>query len=134
MKVGGWLMLDTVTTSQTLTLDTQDKQDGHPAYILKSPLNEQELFVVEFRKKDTGLDSYDRFIGGSGVIVYRINPAVEGLSNLMDRPVCMCSVRNRGRQDIPRWQRASIKHIFPKKKDGQPSANPTFPQASLMEH
>ena len=75
-------MLDTVTTSQTLTLDTQDKQDGHPAYILKSPLNEQELFVVEFRKKDTGLDSYDRFIGGSGVIVYRINPAVEGLSNL----------------------------------------------------
>lgn len=82
MKVGGWLMLDTVTTSQTLTLDTQDKQDGHPAYILKSPLNEQELFVVEFRKKDTGLDSYDRFIGGSGVIVYRINPAVEGLSNL----------------------------------------------------
>lgn len=45
MKVGGWLMLDTVTTSQTLTLDTQDKQDGHPAYILKSPLNEQELLL-----------------------------------------------------------------------------------------
>lgn len=77
-----WLTIDTVTTSQTITLDTQDKGDGHPAYILKSPLSNQEVFVVEYRKKDYADDTYDRFIGGSGVIVYRINKAVSSLSNL----------------------------------------------------
>lgn len=82
MYFGKWLNLSTVTTSQTLTLDTQDNQNGHPAYILKSPLNESEYFVVEFRKKVYTPDTYDRFIGGSGVIVYRINPAVEELSNM----------------------------------------------------
>lgn len=82
MHCGKWMSLDTVTTSQLLTLDTQDKQDGHPAYILKSPLNESEFFVVEFRKKVYTPDTYDRFVGGSGVIVYRINPSVEELSNM----------------------------------------------------
>lgn len=82
MHCGKWLTLETITESQTLTLDTQDKQKGHPAYILKSPLNQNEYFVVEFRKKTYTPDTYDRFIGGSGVIVYRINPAVEELSNM----------------------------------------------------
>lgn len=84
MRFGKWLSLDTITTAQTLTLDTQDKNTGCQAYILKSPLNESEFFVVEFRKKaeTNDMDSYDRAIGGSGVIVYRINPSVEDLSNM----------------------------------------------------
>ena len=43
------------------------------------------MFVIEFRKKAeinyTDEDSLDRGIGGSGIIVYRINTTVEGLSN-----------------------------------------------------
>lgn len=50
MKYTNWLTIDTITTSQTLTLNTQDDPNGNQAYILKSPLNEYELFVVEFRK------------------------------------------------------------------------------------
>lgn len=84
MRFGKWLSLDTITTAQTLTLDTQDKNTGRQAYILKSPLNESEFFVVEFRKKPgtIEMDAYDRAIGGSGVIVYRINPSVDDLSNM----------------------------------------------------
>ena len=59
MYFTNWLTIDTVTTSQMLTLDTQDKGDGHPAYILKSPLSDQEVFVVEYRKKDYADDTYE---------------------------------------------------------------------------
>lgn len=82
MKFSNWLSIDTITTSQTLTLNTQDNPNGNQAYILKSPLNEYELFVVEFRKKATDLEHIDRLIGDSGIIVYRINTTVTGLSNV----------------------------------------------------
>lgn len=92
MKCTNWLDIETVTASTSLTLDTQDKADGNQAYILKSPLNPHELFVVEYRKAgarytadgqndedslDTALldDTY------SGVIVYRVNTTVPYLSN-----------------------------------------------------
>ena len=35
----------------TYTLNERSNANGNQAYILKSPLNENELFVVEFRKK-----------------------------------------------------------------------------------
>ena len=81
MKYTNWLNIDTITKSQTLTLDSQDKAEGNQAYILKSPLNEYELFVVEFRKKSKDMEHLDRTIGESGVIVYRVNTTVTGLSN-----------------------------------------------------
>lgn len=81
MKYTNWLNIDTITKSQTLTLDSQDKAEGNQAYILKSPLNEYELFVVEFRKKSKDMEHLDRTIGKSGVIVYRVNTTVTGLSN-----------------------------------------------------
>lgn len=85
MAVSGWLEIDTVTSSCTLTLDQQSKADGNQAYILKSPLNENEVFVVEFRKeaeqKYNDEDSLDAKIGGSGVIVYRVDLTSEDLSN-----------------------------------------------------
>lgn len=80
-----WIDIETVTTSKQLRLDVQSNADGNQAYILKSPLNDYELFVVEFRKRAPLVigdeDSLDRGIGGSGVIVYRVNTTVTGLSN-----------------------------------------------------
>lgn len=81
-----WIDIDTVTESTALTLDTQSNADGNQAFILKSPLNENEIFVVEYRKKPplnyTEQDSMDCRIGGTGVIVYRVNLNVDGLTNL----------------------------------------------------
>lgn len=91
MKYTNWLDIETVTSSASLTLDTQDKADGNQAYILKSPLNPHELFVVEYRKageRYTGSgyseDSLDADLlddSYSGVIVYRVNTTVPYLSN-----------------------------------------------------
>lgn len=92
MKYTNWLDIETVTESKSLTLDTQNKADGNQAYILKSPLNEHELFVVEYRKagerytadnqyNNDSLDTALRDDSYSGVIVYRVNTTVTGLSN-----------------------------------------------------
>lgn len=83
MKYTNWINIDTITESKTLTLDTQDNPNGNQAYILKSPFNEYELFVVEFRKKPKpeDMEHLDRSIGHSGIIVYRVNTTVTGLSN-----------------------------------------------------
>ena len=81
-----WIHIDTVTKNSTLTLDDQANADGNQAFILKSPLNDHEIFVVEYRKKPpinyTEKDSLDCRIGGTGVIVYRVNLNVDGLTNL----------------------------------------------------
>ncbi len=76
-----WLSIDELTKSGTITLNTQDNKDGNQAYIIKSPLNDYEFFVVEYRKKPTLFDKIDRSISNSGVIVYRINTTITGLSN-----------------------------------------------------
>ena len=76
-----WLSIDEITKSRTITLNTQDNKDGNQAYIIKSPLNDYEFFVVEYRKKPTLFDKIDRSISNSGVIVYRINTTITGLSN-----------------------------------------------------
>lgn len=87
MHFSKWIDLPVITDSQTITLHHQGNAEGNQAYIIKSPLNEHELFVVEFRKKptDAGEDSLDRSLGGSGIIVYRVNPNVEQLSNYLGK-------------------------------------------------
>ncbi len=85
-KVSNWINIDTISSSKTnLTLHLQSNKDGNQAYILKSPINDYELFVVEFRKKADykipDYDSIDSKIGGSGLIVYRVNTTIEEYSN-----------------------------------------------------
>ncbi|MCI8760757.1 MAG: hypothetical protein HFJ34_06590 [Clostridia bacterium] len=79
--ITNWVDIETVTESKTLRLDLQSNKDGNQAYILKSPLNDYEYFVVEYRKKDLSIDQLDRHIGGSGIIVYRVDTTVDGYSN-----------------------------------------------------
>ncbi len=74
----GWCDLPQLTASQSsVSLKVNE------AVILVSPRNPYELFVVERREKgNTGdPDSLDAAIGGSGLIVYRVDTTVEGLSN-----------------------------------------------------
>ena len=79
-----WISIDEISKStNSITLDLQSNPNGNQAVILKSPYNNYEYFVVEFRKKGSFSDpnSYDAAIPGSGLIVYRVNTTVSGLSN-----------------------------------------------------
>ena len=86
MYFTNWITIDTITEDAALTLDMQSEKDGNQAFILKSPFNDREIFVIEYRVKPpinySDKDSLDYKIGGSGVIVYRVNPDVDRLSNL----------------------------------------------------
>ena len=86
MKHTNWISIDEVTNSTSnLLLHEQNNPNGNQAYILKSPLNPYELFVIEFRA--TG-DPYskDNFIDAKipeqGVIVYRIDTTVQDVGNI----------------------------------------------------
>ena len=84
MQVSGWINLDTITsTQQSVTLKSVDTNNGNNAVIIKSPLNPYEVFVVELRKKGSATDgnSLDAAIGGSGLIVYRVDTSIADLSN-----------------------------------------------------
>ncbi|WP_105205539.1 bacterial Ig-like domain-containing protein [Neobittarella massiliensis] len=80
--ISGWIDVETLTTTQEITLDEQSDAGGTQAYILRAPLSATEFFVVEYRRQgDDIASSLDYKIGGSGIIVYRVNTSVEGLSN-----------------------------------------------------
>lgn len=92
MHFSNWISIDTLTKSGDYTLDLQSNKEGNQAYIIKSPLNSHEVFVVEYRKRDNselyGNNTLDYRIGDwvnnndGGIIVYRVNKAVENLSNI----------------------------------------------------
>lgn len=93
MKFTNWLDIETIKESRkNLVLDMQDKASGNQAYILQSPLNEHELFVIEYRKAGARYTSNNQYNEDSldaslyddkmsGIIVYRINTTVTELSN-----------------------------------------------------
>ena len=84
----GWLTLsERQLGSYTLYAPGSGKQQ---AIMFRSPVNPTEYFVAEYRKATTTAgdifsldysDGTEHTIGGSGLIVYRVNPAVKAESN-----------------------------------------------------
>ncbi len=71
---GGWFnSIPEITTDGTYTLAPLDT-DPFAAYVISSP-NSSEYFVVEYRKNQGRFESS---LPGSGLIIYRIDPALEG--------------------------------------------------------
>lgn len=49
---------------------------------IKTSLSSSEYFIVEYRQKSTNSFGYDRYIGASGLIVYRVNEAHSIMGNI----------------------------------------------------
>lgn len=74
-KYGHWISeIPTLSTGGTYTLNPLTSSTNQ-AYRINSPNSATEYFVVEFRKK-TG--TFENSLPGSGMIIYRINPAYNG--------------------------------------------------------
>jgi M6 family metalloprotease-like protein len=87
-SVSNWLTIDTITSSQHLTLVPSSEKDGNQAYILKTSISDSEFFVVEYRKQGKQYsDELDVKIPGSGLIIYRINQRSENLTNRLGNGV-----------------------------------------------
>jgi len=78
-KYGGWLdEIPTITTSGVYSINPLNNEFNN-AYKIPSPNSSQEYFVVEYRKRDQA--TFDRNVPGSGLLVYRINPNMNGNSD-----------------------------------------------------
>ncbi len=85
-KFSNWITIEEITEStENLRLDIQSNPDGNQAFIIKSPLNNYEYFVVEYRVKGNELASDETFldskIPGTGIIIYRVDTTVTGSKN-----------------------------------------------------
>lgn len=77
----GWMEIETLKDSGTYTLWPAERTSGTRAYILKTSRSDSEFFVVEYRKKPENKQDYDYHIPESGLIVYRVNNAVDYHTN-----------------------------------------------------
>lgn len=76
-----WMQIETLKDSGTYTLWPAERTSGPRAYILKTSRSDSEFFVVEYRKKPENKQDYDYYIPESGLIVYRVNNAVDYHTN-----------------------------------------------------
>ena len=76
-----WMDIETLKESGTYTLWPAEGASGNRAYILKTSRSDSEFFVVEYRKKPENKQDYDYYIPESGLIVYRVNNAVDYHTN-----------------------------------------------------
>lgn len=78
-KYGGWLdEIPTITTSGEYSINSLVNENNN-AYKILSPNSSQEYFVVEYRKREQ--ETFDRNVPGSGLLIYRINPNLDGNSD-----------------------------------------------------
>lgn len=78
-----WMEIETLKDSGTYTLWPAEGASGTRACILKTSRSDSEFFVVEYRKKPEkeNRQDYDYYIPESGLIVYRVNNAVDYHTN-----------------------------------------------------
>lgn len=89
----GWAEIEEVEPG-THTLNAPSTS-GRSAVKFKSPYSDSEYFVAEFRSAntdignlsalDTAYDGFTYTIGGTGLIVYRVNPAAKDAGNKGDK-------------------------------------------------
>ncbi|MFA6484379.1 MAG: M6 family metalloprotease domain-containing protein, partial [Bacteroidales bacterium] len=75
MKYGQWFsQIPSITTDGTYSLKPL-AADGFAAYKIASPNSTSEYFVVEYRK---AAGRFESSVVGSGLIIYRVNPSLDG--------------------------------------------------------
>ncbi len=77
-KYGRWFTgIPQITTNGTYTLEPLST-DAYAGYRISSPNSTSEYFVLEYRKS-TGM--FESGLVGSGLVIYRVNPSINGNSN-----------------------------------------------------
>lgn len=77
-RYGDWIAsIPEITTSGTYTLNPLTSATGN-CYKIRSPNSAAQYFVLEYRR-DTG--TFESSVPGSGLLVYRINTACDGVGN-----------------------------------------------------
>ena len=78
----GWISpVKTIDKSGTYTLTAVSGSGGDKVFALKTPLSDSELICLEYRKQATDPNQFDYRIPTSGLLMYRVDNKVDGLTN-----------------------------------------------------
>ncbi len=78
-RYANWLSsIPLITSPGTYTLNPMTSSSGQ-CYKIASPNSNTEFFIVEYR--DRSSSNFEAMVPGSGMIVYRINTAADGMGN-----------------------------------------------------
>ncbi len=77
----GWIPMKTITQSGQYTLTVASGTGGNKVFALRTPLSDSELICLEYRRKGTDPNGFEYSLPGSGLLMYRVDNKVEGLSN-----------------------------------------------------
>jgi len=92
-RYGGWIAsIPVISTSGIYTLNPITSSTNN-AWRINSPVSASEYFVVEYRR---AIGTFESSVPGSGLVVYRINTAKDGVGNGDGPPDEVYAFRNGG--------------------------------------
>lgn len=132
----GWTQLTELNDSaQNLPITAPDGS-GPQAYVIRSSRRPSEVFVVEMRRQTSPYsdDTLDARVGGTGLIVYRVDTSVEGLSNYFDKTGVYVFRPQPGQNGyVEGNERATIANAFLSAESGRTGIGNADPAAGLAQ-
>lgn len=78
----GWITAREITTDGRYTLTAVSENGGDKVFILKTPISDSEMIVLEYRKKNSSVYAFEHRIPSSGLLMYRVDTKVEDHTNI----------------------------------------------------
>lgn len=78
----GWISAKEITESGHYTLTAVSEDGGDKVFILKTPISDSEIIVLEYRKKNASKLGFEHRIPSDGLLMYRVDTKVEDHTNI----------------------------------------------------
>ena len=74
----GWISSTEITASGTYTLTAVSEQGDNKLFTIRTPMPEadSEIICLEYRKRNTDINGFERSIYSSGLLMYRVNTSI----------------------------------------------------------
>lgn len=132
----GWVTLPELNESAKNISICAPGEAGNQAYVIRSQRNPYEVFVVEMRRQTQPQsdDTLDSRIGGTGLIVYRVDTTVDGLSNYFGSTGVYVFRPQPGRNGyVEGSERATVNNAFLSAESGRTFIGSADPNAGLAQ-
>ena len=131
-----WCQLPKLTASAQSISVSAPGEAGNQAYVIRSKRNPYEVFVVEMRRQNAqqSEDTLDARIGGTGLIVYRVDTTVDSLSNYFGSTGVYVFRPQPGQSGyVEGSERATVGNAFLSAESGRTSIGSADPNAGLAQ-
>ncbi len=78
----GWISTKEISADGRYTLTAVSESGGDKVFILKTPISDSEMIVLEYRKKNASLYAFEHRLPSSGLLMYRVDTKIEDYTNI----------------------------------------------------